>query len=106
MIPQQVYDNILYAYNVCHGARLTRLFKGGERIYHLEKGRRDGSFSAFVKASLFVHVKTDIELDRYEAQGYDVFRNSVHSTPFAVKPIALGQVPDSEVSEWKQWDEY
>lgn len=105
-IPQSVYSNILQATNACHGAQLARPFKTGEKVFHLEKGHYGISGPTYVKAFLFIHVATDAELDAYKAKGYDVFPDSSHSGPFAVKPIALGQVPDSEASEWKQWDEY
>lgn len=106
MIPQPVYDNILYASCVNHGADLTRSFKTGKKVFSLKKDYHGISGPAFVKASLYIHVATDAELDAYETKGYEVFRNSPHSGPFAVRTIALGQIPDSKVKEWNQWDEY
>lgn len=106
MIPQPVFDNIKHASNANHGAQLTRPFKTGKKVFSLKKGYHGITGPAYVKAELFIHVATDAELAPYKAKGYDVFPDSPHSGPFAVKPIALGQVPSSEASEWNQWDEY
>lgn len=101
MIPQPVYDTIKHASYENHGAHLSRNFKTGKKVFALYRNDSD-----LVSAHIYIHVATDAELGPYKAKGYGVYPNSTHSGPFAAKPISLGQVPDSEATEWEVWDEY